>query len=160
MLVTIAIYVSPYYVCPGLVICLWAWIWPLKTITTRQWTHSLWLLFHSVVTFRHYMCHTGYHSHLCITICVYVLGWWFVYRHEFAPWKQPPPFGMQFMPTSTWCILGSPYMAYHWVMLNGMIKLTKSNSEKQSYLCKPVNKLACSHFHYYLYLSYILLQFI
>ena len=42
-------------------------------------------------------------------------------------------------------------MAYHWVMLNGMIKLTKSNSEKQSYLCEPVNKLACSHFDYYLY---------
>ena len=160
MLVTIAIYVSPYYVRPGLVICLWTWICSLKTITTRQWTHSLWLLFHSVVTFRHYMCHTGYHSHLCITICVYVLGWWFVYRHEFAPWKQPPPFGMQFMPTSTWRILGSPYIAYHWVMLNGVIKLAKSNSEKQSYLCKLVNKLARSHFHYYLYLSYILLQFI
>ena len=28
--------------------------------------------------------------------------------------------------------------SYHWVMLNGMIKLAKSNLEKQSYLCEPV----------------------
>ena len=47
------------------------------------------------------------------------------------------------------------YIAYQWVMLNGMNKLTKSNLEKQSYLCEPVNKLVCSHFDYYFYLPYI-----
>ena len=67
-------------ICPGLANCLRAWISPLKAITTSQLDTFICLLFHSVVTLQHYMCHTGYHSHymyrhiMCVLVLQFVYG--------------------------------------------------------------------------------------